>query len=76
MCLLPPGDLVEEQRALATLGRTHLVQHSQAALEQAGGAPQTLLASAGKEFLKSLDICDRLVGAIPEMYDCVLYVLL
>lgn len=55
---------MEEQRALATLGRTYLVQ-SQSEVEQGGEAEHTLL-EAGNAFLRSLDVCDRLVGALPD----------
>lgn len=56
------GDLLEEQRALATIGRTYFVQsESQRGLE----AEETLVL-AGNTHLKSLDLCDRLVGKVPD----------
>ncbi len=64
LCIL--GDLVEEQRALATLGRTYFV-HSQSELEEGGEGgvrAAKLLKQASLEYHRSLDVCDKLVGQI------------
>ncbi len=57
---------MEEQRALATLGRTYFVQ-SQSEVEQGQGrgADESLL-QAVNAFLRSLDVSDRLAGTVPE----------
>ena len=58
------GSLVEEQRALATLGRTYFVQSQsdQVDEEEVGG----LLLKAGSAYLQSLDVCDKLGGVTPD----------
>lgn len=58
-------DLAEEQRALATLGRTYFV-YSQS--EEEGGKRNAtdLLLKAEKQYLDSLDVCDKLVSLIPD----------
>ena len=55
------GDAVEEQRALATLGRTYLMQ------SEGEGEEKEVLLKAGNAFLKSLDVCDKIVNIVPEM---------
>ena len=58
------GSLAEEQRALATLGRTYFV-YSQS--EEERGKPNTAhLLKAEKHYLESLDICDKLVSRVPD----------
>lgn len=65
--LHPSGNLAEEQRALATLGRTFYV-HSQS--EQEAKRPRErvteLLLHAGEHYLRSLDVCDKLAGKLPD----------
>ena len=56
------GDQAEVQRALTTLGRTYLHQ----ADREHGEETDQLLLKAGTAFLKSLDVCDKLAGGIPE----------
>ena len=60
--LLLLGDLKEEQRALATLGRTYFVQSE----SQRGLEAEEMRVHAGNAHLKSLDVCDRLVGKVPD----------
>ena len=58
------GDLAEEQRALATLGRTYFV-HSLA--EDVGEEEaRELRIHAGDANLKSLDVCDKLSGVVAD----------
>ena len=59
------GDLPEEQRALATLGRTYFV-YSQSEEERGKPYASDLLLKAEKHNLDSLDICDKLVGRVPD----------
>lgn len=65
--LLTPGNLAEEQRALATLGRTFFV-HSQYEQEAKRGRERVndLLLHAGDHYLRSLDVCDRLTGTLSD----------
>lgn len=60
------GHDVEEQRALATLGRTYLMQSEEGEGEEER-ARESLL-KAGTAFLKSLDVCDKLVGSVSERW--------
>lgn len=59
------GELAEEQRALATLGRTFYI-HSQSEREKkrggAGALARELLLMAGTHYLEGLEVCDRLAG--------------
>jgi len=69
MCMCT-GNLVEEQRALATLGRTSYI-HSQSEEEQSrrdeeDGRVSELLVLAGTHYLQSLGVCDRLVGQLSD----------
>ena len=59
------GDLPEEQRALATLGRTYFV-YSQSEEERGKPNATDLLLKAEKQNLDSLDVCDKLVGRVPD----------
>lgn len=61
------GDTVEEQRALATLGRTYLMQ-SEGEGEGEESDKEVLL-KAGNAFLKSLDVCDKIVNIVPERWE-------
>ena len=54
---------MEEQRALATLGRTYFVQLSMGVGEEEA---RELRVQAGNANLKSLDICDKLSGTVPD----------
>ncbi|KAL5466879.1 hypothetical protein EMCRGX_G031036 [Ephydatia muelleri] len=56
------GDQPEVQRALTTLGRTYLHQADRGKVDET----DQLLRKAGTAFLKSLDVCDKLVGSVPE----------
>ncbi len=63
-----PGSLAEEQRALATLGRTYYV-YSQSVLEREGNSParvDELLVRAGHHYLQALDTCDKLTGDLSD----------
>ncbi len=60
-----PGNLAEEQRALATLGRTYFV-HSQSELEKGGEKVTKLLRQASLGYQRSLDVCDKLIGQISD----------
>ncbi len=60
-----PGNLAEEQRALATLGRTYFV-HSQSELEKGGEKATKLLRQASLGYQRSLDVCDKLIGQISD----------
>ena len=55
---------MEEQRALATLGRTYFVQSQ----SEGVGEEETreLLLHAGKAYLRSLDVCDKLGSVVPD----------
>ena len=57
------GNLAEEQRALATLGRTYFV-YSQSEEERGKPNAANLLLKAEKQYLESLDICDKLVSRV------------
>ena len=59
------GNLVEEQRALATLGRTYFVQ-SQSEFDQCGRNSKEIMTKATTEYLCSLDVCDKLIGHISD----------
>ena len=59
------GDTVEEQRALATLGRTYLMQSE----GEGEGEEKEVLLKAGNAFLKSLDVCDKIVNIVPERWE-------
>ena len=59
------GDLAEEQRALATLGRTYFV-YSQSEEERGKRNAADLLLKAEKQYLDSLDVCGKLVSRIPD----------
>lgn len=65
MPLPTPGSLVEEQRALATLGRTFFV-HSQSELEAKKRKEEVdnLLLKSVDYYLSSLEVCDRLLGGV------------
>ncbi len=70
MCTCSPVDLAEQQRALATLGRTFYV-HSQSELESRNegdgrSEEEELLLKAGSHYLQSLDLCDRLTGELSD----------
>ena len=70
------GHSVEEQRALATLGRTYLMQSEEEEGEGEEERGRESLLKAGSAFLKSLDVCDKLVGNVSERWvypanDCV-----
>ena len=62
------GNLAEEQRALATLGRTYYV-HSQSELE-GGDSPSRvadkLLLRAEQHYLQALEACDGLTGELSD----------
>ena len=60
------GDLAEEQRALATLGRTYFVQSLSG--EVGEEEARELRLQAGNANLKSLDVCDKLGGVVPERW--------
>ena len=57
---LVAGNLLEEQRALATLGRIYLVQSEESGVGKEEA--RELRVRAGNANLKSLDICDKLSG--------------
>ena len=58
------GSLEEEQRALATLGRTYFVQSQS---DEVGEAEtRELLVHAGNAYLRGLDVCDKLGGVVPD----------
>ena len=59
------GDLAEQQRALATLGRTYFV-YSQS--EEEKGKPNTtdLLNKAEKNYNDSLEVCNKLVSLVSD----------
>ena len=64
----PPGNLPEEQRALATLGRTYYV-HSQSELHEREGSStniNTLLTRAEDHYQKALNVCVKLVGELSD----------
>ena len=66
-CTLSSGNLAEEQRALATLGRTfYLHSHTELEAKQSKERVTTLLLSAGEHYLRSLEVCDKLVGNLPD----------
>ncbi|ROT76363.1 putative tonsoku-like protein-like [Penaeus vannamei] len=56
--------LVEEQRAYATLGRTHLQKAEEAGLRGQEEDQTKALTEAEKAFLRSLSVCERLKGAV------------
>ncbi|XP_042863522.1 tonsoku-like protein [Penaeus japonicus] len=56
--------LVEEQRAYATLGRTHLQKAEEAGLRGQEEEQTKALTEAEKAFLRSLSVCERLKGAV------------
>lgn len=58
------GDLAEEQRALATLGRTYFVQSRSG--EVGEEEAWELRLQAGSANLKSLDVCDKLGGLVAD----------
>ena len=73
LCLCPYGinislffseNLAEEQRALATLGRTFFIQSQ----GEKGGSDRVneLLLEAGSHYLQSLDVCDKLIGHLSD----------
>ena len=74
------GNLAEEQRALATLGRTFYIYSQsdevqgkrRAAVEgddsdDVTGREAELLVLAGTHYLQSLEVCDRLVGQLADV---------
>lgn len=59
------GNFVEQQRALATIGRTHLCQAE--SLDQDDSEKPDVIEKAKAAFLGSMDICEsHLLGAIPN----------
>ena len=67
--LSPTGNLAEEQRALATLGRTfyiHSLSVEEHAKEEGEERACGLLLEAGTHYLQSLDLCDRLMGQLSD----------
>ena len=58
-------DLAEEQRALATLGRTYFV-YSRSEEERGKPNATDLLIKAEKNYIDSLDVCDKLVSLVPD----------
>ena len=61
-------NLPEEQRALATLGRTFFIQseEEQSKRHEEEGRVSELLVMAGTHYLQSLEVCDRLVGQLSD----------
>ena len=68
------ANLAEEQRALATLGRTYWVQSTSDEVGEEGA--RELRLHAGNAYLRSLDVCDKLGGVVPDkwvfVFTCVL----
>ena len=60
------GDLAEEQRALATLGRTYFV-YSQSEEEKGKPNATDFLIKAEKNYIDSLDVCNKLVSLVSDM---------
>ena len=58
------ADLAEQQRALATLGRTYFVQSLSGDVGEEEA--RELRLHAGNANLKSLDVCDKLGGVVPD----------
>ena len=62
--------LVEEQRAYATLGRTHLQRADDYAANGLEEEKIKALTEAEKAFLRSLSTCERLKGAVDTVEHC------
>lgn len=56
--------LVEEQRAYATIGRTHLQRAEESGTSERNEEQITALSEAEKAFLRSLSTCEQLKGAV------------
>ena len=55
---------MEEQRALATLGRTYFIQSQSSGVGEEEA--RELRVHACNANLKSLDLCDKLSGTVPD----------
>ncbi|MPC13791.1 Tonsoku-like protein [Portunus trituberculatus] len=62
--------LVEEQRAYATIGRTHLQRADDCASNGQEEDKAKALTEAEKAFLRSLSTCERLKGAVDTVEHC------
>lgn len=62
--------LVEEQRAYATIGRTHLQRADECATNGQEEEKDKALTEAEKAFLRSLSTCERLKGAVDTVEHC------
>ena len=60
------ANLAEQQRALATLGRTYWVQSTSDEVGEEGA--RELRLHAGNAYLRSLDVCDKLGGLVPDRW--------
>ena len=74
------GNMVEEQRALATIGRTYFVQSQSVCVGEEVVRGEVvreevvrgetvrgeLLLNAGTAYLRSLDVCDQLGTIVPD----------
>ena len=63
-------NMVEEQRALATIGRTYFVWSQSVCDGREEGREEVgreeLRLNAGTAYLRSLDVCDKLGNVVPD----------